>query len=407
MYKPKGIKKYYHIGKRLFAKKWLEKFDPIQIAITGSQGKTTTTRITTEVLEKFGKTIRTDKSLDTTFNVPITALKVRKNTKFLIWELGVDHIGEMSRHLEIARPSISCITGISPVHTDDEHFGSLENLLNEKKKIIQCLKKDGTAILNFCNKYTKGFQKDTKAKVKFFGTDKSCDIFFDEKSVKVDLLGTSADLYFKDKEKKINIKIGLIGKFHLYNVMASFLICNSAAKNFDEKVFVDTLKTIKPSRGRMNVEKGPLETIILNDSLRANPESTRAGLEALSMIDYKKGKKIAVIGEMGELENPIESHKKTGEEVSKMNIDFLVCIGPLRKYTRDEAIKHGFDEKKIAYAKDVFEAADVLKKILQKNDLWYLKGSLLRNYMRIVKLLEGQEVCCNATLCPYEHCQMD
>ena len=81
-----------------------------------------------------------------------------------------------------------------------------------------------------------------------------------------------------------------------------------------------------------------------------------------------------------------------------------MCIGPLRKHTLDSAIENGFPKEKIGYAEDVFEAAEKLKKILKQHDLWYLKGSLLRNYKRIVQLLNGEKVCCDKVLCPYEHC---
>src|SRR3989344_5413042 len=112
IYHPTGTKQIYHLAKRAFAKMWLKLNNPIQIAITGSQGKTNTTKIATSILEKAGSTVSTDTNLDTTFNIPITAFKVRPWTKHVIWELGIDHLGEMSHHLEIVKPSISCITGI-------------------------------------------------------------------------------------------------------------------------------------------------------------------------------------------------------------------------------------------------------------------------------------------------------
>ena len=147
-----------------------------------------------------------------------------------------------------------------------------------------------------------------------------------------------------------------------------------------------------------------MNTILLNDSLRANPHSTNAGLKTLEMIEYSTGKKIAVIGEMGELEHPEQEHKKTGELLAKLKIDFVIGIGPLRKYTIDEAIKQGFPKEKTAYAEDVFQASELLKSTLQSGDLWYLKGSLLRNYKRIIQLLNNEKICCSQVMCPYEHC---
>lgn len=403
-----SLKRVYHRGKRFLAKNWLSLFDPIQIGITGSQGKTNTTEIVTKVLEEFGSTVRTDLKLDTTYNVPITALRVRPFTKFVVWELGIDHPGEMDRHHEIASPSISCVTGISSVHTDKEHMGSMEVYVREKRRIIEHLNESGTAILNFDNKYTKAMARFTKANVLFFGSSKDCDFYIDQHSITVDLEGTTGTCYVKQKNgiKKLEIKTGLIGAFHFYNIACSYLLVQSALPNKDiSETFVDVVSQLHPLPGRMSIEKGPNDTILINDSLRANPESTKVGLETLSGIEYKKGRKIAVIGEMGELEEPEKEHQETGRILKNLNIDLVVCIGKLRKFTVEEALKNGYPKDKIYYVNDIFEAYEFLKKHLKKDDLWYLKGSLLRNYNRILKLFKGEPVCCQSVICPYEHCR--
>ncbi len=406
-YQPTGVKKIYHSIKRRLARTWLDQMHPVQLAITGSQGKTNTTGLVTQVLEQFGPTVRTDVNLDTTFNVPITALKVTPWTKYVVWELGIDHPGEMDRHHEIASPTIASVTGISAVHTDEEHMGSLETLIKEKRKIIEHLPKDGIAVLNHDNEYTKGMEKYTQASVQWFGMTSDCTMWTDPKSIKLTPDGTSAVCYLNDMNtsRAIEMKTGLIGAFHFYNIMNAYLMVRAAVPEHDiTDAFVKTVKNMKPLPGRMSIEEGPLGTVLLNDSLRASPGSTQAGLESMELMQYKKGRKIAVIGEMGELAEPEKEHRKTGKQIAAMHFDFVLCIGPLRKHTMEEAIKRGFPKDKIAYAKDVFEAADILKKTLKKNDLWYLKGSLLRNYNRILKLLRGEKVCCNAVLCPYEHC---
>jgi len=406
------IKKFFHATRRALAKEYMRFLEgtrnPTQIAITGSQGKTTTTEVVHRVLSQFGHTIRTDRSLDTIYNVPITTLRVKPWTQYIIWELGIDHPREMARHLEIAHPSIACVTGISPVHTDAEHMGSLETLIKEKRRIIEYLPANGTAILNHDNEYTQAMALHTKASIKWFGMTPDCTIWTDPTSIKVTVEGTSATCYVNDENtsRALKIKTGLIGNFHLYNIMAAYLIVREAVPKTDiSQIFQDTVRVMKPLPGRMSIEKGPLDTELLNDSLRASPESTRAGLESFDRITYSIGRKIAVIGEMGELEDPQGEHRKTGEYLATMHFDYILCIGPLRKLTIEEAVKRGVSREKIGYATDVFEAAKILKRVLRKGDFWYLKGSLLRNYNRILKLLCDEDVCCHEVLCPYEHCQ--
>jgi len=346
--------------------------------------------------------VSTDLTLDTTFNVPITALKVFPWTKYLIWELGIDHPGEMDHHLEIAKPNIGCVTGISPVHTDEEHMGSIATLIAEKQKLIEALPLNGIAILNHDDVNVRKMASHTKAQVKWYGSSPDCDMSVDPNSIKVSFEGTSAT--FRLQNEELVLKTGLIGVHHVYTIMASYLLAQSAIQSDILDTFYKSVATTTPIRGRMSVEKGPMNTILLNDSLRANPQSTNAGLKTLEMIEHSAGKKIAVIGEMGELENPVIEHKKTGALLAKLNIDFVIGIGPLRKFTIDEAIKDGFPKEKTAYAEDIFQAVKLLKSILKPGDVWYLKGSLLRNYKRIVQLLSGEEVCCNQVMCPYEHC---
>jgi UDP-N-acetylmuramyl pentapeptide synthase len=170
----------------------------------------------------------------------------------------------------------------------------------------------------------------------------------------------------------------------------------------------------------MNIEKGPMKTILLNDSLRANPKSTDEGLKTFYQIKHtsschpefisgshiiKNPRKIAILGVMGELYDPIKEHKNTAKTLIKYPPDIVVGVGEYRKYTIEEAKKLGFPKNKLFFAKDVFEATEILKKILKPGDFLYLKSSLLRNLWRIIKILNNQPICCRKELCPYEHCK--
>lgn len=406
-YQPTGLKKIFHLTRRLLAKKWLSLIHPLQIGITGSQGKTNTSQILAKVLSRFGPTVVTDTNLDTIYNVPITSFKVRPWTRYLVWELGIDHPHEMNLHLEIAKPTIGIVTGISPVHTDAEHLGSLENLIKEKRKLIEALPKNGIAILNYDDENVRKMASCTKAKILFYGTDKKkCHVWVDPKSLKISLQGTSFQLISTSLNEFQRISTGLIGLHHIYTIMSAYLVVKTLLPKKIQAIdiFKKAVTGLRPLQGRMSVATGPMQTTILDDSLRANPQSVLAGLQTLSNINYKNGKKIAVLGVMGELANPQEEHEKTGRQIVDCPPDIVICLGDWRKYTYETAINSGFPEDKIYFAKDVFEAADILKKIIRKNDLIYLKGSFLRNLKRILQILDGKQVCCRADICPYEHC---
>ncbi len=395
-YIPPLHKKIYHKTKRFLAKLWLNINNPYQIGITGSQGKTNTSTILYKILsEKYNTTI-TDTNLDTKYNVPITALKIRPQTQYAIFELGIDTIDEMDKHLEIVQPQIGIITAISSVHTDEEHLKSLDLVIQEKGKLLKALPSDGLAILNWDDKNVQTMKNLTKAPIQYFGTNKrKCKVTFTD--LKITLKGTSFTLHPQNKEP-LQINTKLYGSHHAYNIMAVYLVAKHL--NISDKDFKNTIESIKPLSGRMSPEKGPKNTLILNDGLRANPQSTKSGLKTLSLLKYSKGRKIAVLNEMGELQHPKQKHKEIGEYTASLkNIDYLISIGPLQKFTAEAAEKSGMNSEKIIYVKNVIEAAQKARKILKKGDIVYLKGSLLRHSERFLIHLENEDVKCQVNLC--------
>jgi len=431
--KPNQLKQLFHSARRFISKHWLNLQPAIQIAITGSQGKTNTAQLIYKILSSKNPTTVTDINLDTNYNIPITALKVCPWTKYVVFELGIDKPGEMSRHLEIVKPKIAVITGISPVHTDKNHLGSLENLILEKRKLIEALPKNGVAILNGDDENVKKMAKHTKAQVIFYGLNEDNDI--QAKNISLSLEGLSFELFARKTGVEmagvrdslpagrqarnevstggreietgpaiLKIKTKLIGKHHVYNILAAYAVYRTLGFQ-DNQSFQKIIESIQPLSGRMSLENGPLGTKILNDSLRANPASTASGLQTLSEIKYTQGRKIAVLAEMGELENPKEEHQKIGQLVAGLKINYIVGIGPLQKNVTAEAVKNGFTQENIFWVNNVADAAKVLKKIIKKGDLIYLKGSLMRHVERVLLILEGRKVGCQTIICPfYRHC---
>ena len=402
-YKPNPIKQLFHNTRRFLAMSWLAYMPVFQIAITGSQGKTNTTSTLFYILSALAPTVRTDIDLDTIYNVPITALKINPQTKYAIFELGVDHVNEMNKHLEIVTPKMVIVTGVSPVHADAEHLGSFQNVIHEKQKLVESLDSTGVAILNGDDENARGMASHTKAKVIYFGKNENNDIRATE--IYLSTSGTQFFISYKKAEGEslsFMVELPLIGLHHVYNVTASFAIYLSLGFT-DINRFKSILKNMMPLTGRMSMEKGPLDTLLLDDSLRANPASTVSGLQTLSEIDYKEGRKIAILAEMGELEHPEEEHKKIGELLNKLKVDFVILIGPLHKNTFQAAISGGFSQGNIFLSKNVIDAAEILKTYVKKNDLIYLKGSLLRKIRRIIMILEGVKVGCDIVVCPFYH----
>ena len=153
------LKQTFHSTRRLIAKYWLNLHKNTKIiAVTGSFGKTSTSTAIRLVLSEKFKTLQTDLNLDTIYNVPITSLRLT-NHQYIVFELGVDHPGEMDTHLEIVRPDLAVLTGISPVHSDEEHLGSLERVIREKGKLLKVLTTKQIAVVNYDDENTRKMAK--------------------------------------------------------------------------------------------------------------------------------------------------------------------------------------------------------------------------------------------------------
>lgn len=398
MVQTEAWKQPFHNFRRFIAKLWLKLFPKITIiGITGSHGKTNTTRAITQVLSEKYKTLQTDLNLDTIYNLPVTILKLRPWHKFLVLEYGVDHKDEMDFHLGLVKPSIGVVTGINPTHSDQGLLGSLEGVIAEKSKLLEALPTDGLAILNWDDQKVRKMAKRTKGKVLWYSTSTKCDFW--AKNIKVDFSGTSFTLCHKNK--KVSFKTGLVGRHFIHECLAAAAVGRRLGLSWKE--IKKGLGRLKPLGGRVSIQKGPKGSILINDALRANPASTMAGLQVLADLPTS-GRRIAVLGEMGELGVLAESgHRQVGKKVARLPLDYLICVGPLTKFIAEEAKKGGIKKEQIFFVEDINQAAKMLEKILQKGDLFYLKGSLLRHMERVLLILQGKKVGCKVTFCHFYH----
>ncbi|MDP2720750.1 MAG: UDP-N-acetylmuramoyl-tripeptide--D-alanyl-D-alanine ligase [bacterium] len=381
----KVFKSLFHNSRRIAAKLWLLVHPRVEvIGITGSYGKTYTTAAVFTVLAQKFKVLATDTNLDTRYNIPITVLKLSDHQK-LVLEYGVDKPGEMDAHLFVARPKIAIITGITPVHADASHLGSLENIIKEKSKLAAAVPRSGWVIVNWDDQMTRQIADVAKGKVIFYGRNRyHCQFWISH--IKTSFKGTSFKLHFRGSSHVV--KTPLIGRHHAYTATTAAIIGVISGLKWREITI--GLANLVPLDGRGNLEPGPKETVILNDSRRANPASAVAGLQILADLLAKR--KIAVIGEMGELgKYEEEGHRNVGKKAAETRPDYLICVGPATKYIAEEA-RRGMKKDRVIWVKDVFEAAGVLSGILRKGDLWYLKGSLLKHLERIPLIIDGKDI---------------
>ncbi len=280
------------------------------IAVTGTNGKTTTKELLLKVLEKKYKTQATKGNLNNHIGVPLTLLSLTDECEIAIIEMGASKMGDIRELCEIARPNYSLITNIGEAHL--EGFGSFQGVVKAKSELYQFIEKNGG--INFLNGDDPLLCKQAQnLKNEIYSTDLP-------NSVKGSLLTNSKHLFLSfiwtHKEKIYPIHTQLVGKYNLYNALASIAVALHWGIN--EKDIVDALEEYQPQNNRSQfIEATPLNNSLIVDAYNANPSSMQIAVQNFSELQYKK-KKILLLGDMFELgEASYDAHLSLLQNIEK------------------------------------------------------------------------------------------
>ena len=280
--------------------KWhLKNINPIVVAITGSNGKTTTKNLLASILNIKKPTHATKGNLNNNLGVPITILGLDSKHKYAVIEMGANHINEIKHLREMVNPDIAIVTNTLDAHIGE--FGGLKNLITAKGEIYSSNSQ------NIVNKNT-NFRGDIS-----FGN--GGDIFA------TNITKNSFDLNIHDK--KIQVVLKLIGKHNIENALAASACAH--ALGVDINTIKQGLEDTSAESGRLTIIKNKKLTII-DDTYNASPQSIKAAIETLQ--DFE-GSKVAVLGSMAELgSESIKFHNEIGE-FAKQKIDTVYSYGDL------------------------------------------------------------------------------
>lgn len=348
-----------------FAKNYRERLDLKVIAVTGSNGKTTTKDMVAKVLSKKYNVTKTFGNLNNQIGLPITLLRFTKDTQIGVCELGMfdGKGGEIKANSDIAKPDIAVITNIGEAHL--ETLITKENIAKEKLGILSGLKEDGILIYNNDDEILKSeiSKMDIKQKLISFGKDKSSDYVIE--TIESNNVGS---LFLLNGEA---YNVSLIGEHQVYNASVAAII----GKLLDVSK-TDAYDAICNTRNAtMRSELMNLNGFdILNDSYKSNPQSLRSALRTLDILSgYTR--KIAILGDMLELgNNEVELHEEIGREIKPENVDYLLLFGPLSKYTAQEAANN-FPSNRVFYFESKRELVTKAKYLIKKGTLVLVKAS--------------------------------
>lgn len=275
------------------------------LSITGTNGKTTTKELCYAVLSKKYNTIATQGNFNNHIGVPLTLLRITKDTELAIIEMGANHPGEIDFLCHIAEPVYGLITNIGRAHL--EGFGSFEGVVKTKTEMFRYLDKPNHyCIINMDDKSLSNYSNSHKNIAYHYSLEKNIE-------------SKTANLYYKGKI----ISSNLVGSYNAYNMLAAITV----GEIFDIplSLAIEAIENFKPQNHRSQILETNKNTLIL-DCYNANPSSVNAVLKAFE--DLKAEKKYAFIGAMKELGlSSNEEHKKVIDILKGMNLENIVLVG--------------------------------------------------------------------------------
>lgn len=336
------------------------------IAITGSNGKTTTKEMTNGIVSRCFGTLATIGNFNNQIGLPLTLLKLNRSHQWSILELGMNHPGEIRRLSEICMPDIGMITNIGPAHL--EKLGSLKGVMDAKAELLENIKPNGTVVLNADDPNLSDLCRRTSKKVLRFGFSEDADIR--AISVKKKRFGTSFILSMPTETLPIDLKIP--GAFMISNALAAasagYLL---GLKAEDIKAGLEEFQSVQ---GRMNVFKTKNGIHVIDDTYNANPGSMESAIMTLkSMKGEHRG--VLVAGDMHELGDHTESmHKKIGSVAAGIGISGLYLTGRFAGSVAAGAQQNGMKRRDI-FTGTKQEIVENLKDTLGPDDWVLVKGS--------------------------------
>ncbi len=341
------------------------------VGVTGSVGKTTAKEMLRAMLSTCGLTHASAASYNNHWGVPLTLARMPAEARFGVFEMGMNHAGEIAPLTRMARPHVGLVTTIAPVHI--EHLGSIEAIADAKAEIVLGLEPHGTAILN---RDAPQFERLAKAaasrnaRVLSFGRGDACDAQL------LELVSRDSGSRVRARvlRRELTFELGAPGAHMAQNALGALLVAEALGAELEASAAA--LEHFSPQKGRgerfsIPTPDGP--ATIIDESYNANPASMRAALALLAAAKPgPKGRRIAVIGDMLELgPKAAAMHAELAADLSANKVDLLFGAGPLTRALYEAAP----ESMRAAWTERSSELTDEVARVLRGGDIAMIKGS--------------------------------
>ena len=343
------------------------------LAITGSNGKTSTKDFAASVLGRKFQVTKTQGNFNNHVGLPRTILDATSRHEVAVWEIGMNHPGEVAPLAKIAAPDAAIITNIGVAHI--EFMGSREAIAQEKGALAEAVDSDGTVILNADDRFSDGIAKRTRARVVFAGINNGV-----IRATDVEQTSNGSEFTILEGAHRCRAQLSVPGLHMVENAMLAVASGRAFGVLLEECAI--GLATAPLTKARLQI-KEVNGVQFLDDSYNANPDSMKAALRTLIEL-AADGKRIAVLGGMRELGAESQrGHEEVGQEAAALEVDQLIGIGEMGEVIAQAAKKAGLEKSSVVAS--TAEAAALLSDLAEPGDLILIKGSRMARTEEVIE----------------------
>ncbi len=351
-----------------------------RIAVTGSVGKTSVKEALSIIFSAFGDTHKSLKSYNNQWGVPLTMARMPEASNYGIFEMGMNHAGELSDLSNLLRPDIALITTVAPAHL--AHFENVEAIADAKAEIMDGLAEEGILILNADNPYTARIAKKAEGKkIITFGRSDDCDVTI----VTSQTHEHGSNTRLRVNQQQIDVTLLVPGEHWISNGAACIAVAYAAGVDLRKAAMA--LRKVRAEAGRGATQTVTVDgkTItLIDESYNANPTSMRAAINVLSL---KPGRKLAVLGDMFELgQDELEMHAALSEPLIEAGVSRVIVTGESMRALRGALPR----EMRAAWTDDWNGALAALKDEIQDGDVVLVKASNSVGLGKLVAALKSK-----------------
>ena len=348
------------------------------VALTGSQGKTSTKDFVRQILEQHGTTVATEGNLNNEIGVPITVTQADERTRYLVVEMGARHIGNIAYLCGIAPPAIGLVVNVGVAHIGE--FGSKERIARAKGELVEALPAAGHAVLNADDPLVSAMRERTEATVRTFGESASADVRLSDVRTTAD---GEPEFVLEHGAERDRVRLRMLGMHQAMNAAAAAAVALTVGVSFADVVGGLNAATTASS-ARLERHELANGVVLINDAYNANPDSMRSALTTLQTVAASRGgRAIAVLGEMRELGSSADDeHRLLGAYAAEAGIDELVLVGD-----GAGSIADGWTGAPVRRTDDVDQAVQAVEDLVGPGDVVLVKASLTIGLQRVAREL--------------------